>query len=294
MRRSGSSCLATARTGRLIRRSGVVVESPRTGPGRVTYGHAMAFSSLSFALATARLAVTRPFEVLDRIEGNRELKHFDPPFVADSMRADVYDAVHELCGVADCASCRDEIASMAAEVGSRLPDGHRHDGGNALSEAVWILIRHVKPVRIVETGVARGISSAFHLGALDMNGSGHLWSIDLPPMRAGWRVEVGSAVPDRLRNRWTYIRSSSRRAIPPLLKDLNEVDMFVHDGLHTSETMTFEFHHVWPYLTDGGVLVADDADANASFVDFSRRVGRDPLLMTEPDKGSVVGLLTKK
>jgi hypothetical protein len=53
------------------------------------------------------------------------------------------------------------------------------------------------------------------------------------------------------------------------------------------ETMTFEFHHVWPYL------VADDADANAAFAEFSHRAALEPLPMTEPDKGSVVGILKK-
>jgi hypothetical protein len=51
--------------------------------------------------------------------------------------------------------------------------------------------------------------------------------------------------------------------------------------------MTFEFHHVWPYL------VADDADANAAFAEFSHRAALEPLPMTEPDKGSVVGILKK-
>jgi hypothetical protein len=67
--------------------------------------------------------------------------------------------------------------------------------------------------------------------------------------------------------------------------------MFVHDGLHTRETMTFEFHHVWPYFAKNGVLVADDVNVNSAFLDFSRRVGREPMFMTEPEKSSAVGLL---
>jgi predicted O-methyltransferase YrrM len=253
----------------------------------------MALNSLSVALAGARLAVTRPFELVDRIEGKRELRRMGPPFDIAGARADVYEAVHEFCGVSTCDTCAEEIAAMSAEVNARLPEGHLHDGGNTLAQTLWILIRHRKPSKVVEIGVARGISSAFQLGALAKNGGGQLWSIDLPPVRTGWQVETGSAVPDQLRGRWTYIRASSRRALPPLLNDLGSIDMFLHDGWHTAETMTFEFHHVWPYLVTDGVLVADDADANAAFVAFSQRAALEPLLMTEPDKGSVVGVLKK-
>jgi hypothetical protein len=254
----------------------------------------MALNSLSVALAGARLAVTRPFELVDRIEGMREVRRMGPHADIADARADVYDAVHELCGVSTCVTCTEEIAAMTAEVNGRLPEGHRHDGGNTLAQTLWILIRHRKPAKVVETGVARGISSAFQLGALAKNGDGQLWSIDLPPVRGDWQVDTGSAVPDRLRGRWTYIRSSSRRALPPLLAELGAIEMFVHDGLHTAETMTFEFHHVWPYLVNDGVLVADDADANGAFVEFSQRTALEPLLMTEADKGSMVGVVKKK
>ncbi|MEO3761509.1 class I SAM-dependent methyltransferase [Mycobacterium sp. B14F4] len=254
----------------------------------------MALNSLSVALAGARLAVTRPFELVDRIEGKREVRRMGPHVDVAGARADVYDAIHELCGVSACFTCAEEIAAMTAEVNARLPREHLHDGGNTLAQSLWILIRHRKPAKIVETGVARGISSAFQLGALAANGEGQLWSIDLPPVRGDWQVETGSAVPDRLKGRWTYIRSSSRRALPPLLADLRTIDIFVHDGLHTAETMTFEFHHVWPYLKDDGVLVADDADANPAFVEFCQRAGLEALPLIEVDKGSVVGVVNKK
>lgn len=71
--------------------------------------------------------------------------------IADA-RTDVYDAVHVSCGVSACSSCAEEIAAMTAEVNSRLSEEHLHDGGNTLAQTLWILIRHRKPARIVETG----------------------------------------------------------------------------------------------------------------------------------------------
>ena len=250
-------------------------------------------AGLSEALATARLAVTRPFEVVDRIKGKRERRRSGPPCEIAGIRADVFDAVHEFLGVPTCRTCADENRAMSREVDAQSPNGHPLDGGPTLAQTLWILARHHKPTMVVETGVARGVSSAFLLGALERNGDGHLWSLDLPMLRAGWRVETGCAVPDRLRDRWTYIRRSSRRGLPPLLADLGSVDMFVHDGLHTSETMAFEFGSVWPRLTEKGLLVTDDAEASTAFMDFARRVGGAPMLLSEAGKASVIGVLRR-
>ena len=40
-----------------------------------------------------------------------------------------------------------------------------------------------------------GVSSAVMLSALDENGRGHLYSVDMPPMDPKRRVEIGAAVP---------------------------------------------------------------------------------------------------
>lgn len=259
----------------------------------------MVQSPFKLAFGIAHLAVTRPFELVDRIESSREIKRDGQRYsngvtsTADTAalrQPDAFDAVHNLLGLPTCHTCREEIHAISSEVNASSPEGHPWDAGDMLSRTLWILTRHVKPLRIVETGVARGVSSAFMLEALEKNGVGYLWSIDLPPIR-GVKRFTGSAVPDRLRHRWTYILSSSRRALPPLLSELGAIDMFLHDGLHTAETMTFEFHHAWPYLAKNGVLVSDDVQSNTAFVDFARRIDREPLLMTEAEKGTALGLL---
>lgn len=58
-----------------------------------------------------------------------------------------------------------------------------NDGDAGLVRTIWCLVRHLKPKRVVETGVAHGVTSRFVLEALERNGSGHLWSIDLPPWK---------------------------------------------------------------------------------------------------------------
>jgi len=45
---------------------------------------------------------------------------------------------------------------------------------------LYVFCRHFQPEIVIETGVYYGASSAFILKALEANGKGHLYSIDLP------------------------------------------------------------------------------------------------------------------
>lgn len=253
---------------------------------------------LLLPVAALKVAVARPAELFDRWEARQENKRqLSSPRQAEEVspnRTDALGAAHELLEVTDCTTCPDEIADLERTLPPESYRGHFFDGGETLTRLLWAVVRHRQPQRVVETGVARGVSSAFVLKALELNGSGHLWSIDLPPLTASAQVEVGSAVPRDVRHRWTLILGASRRHLPPLLEELDTVDVFIHDGLHTPETMTLEFHQVWPYLqasNAGGVLVADDASANQAFVNFARRVGHTSLLVGEEDKETAVGLV---
>jgi hypothetical protein len=154
------------------------------------------------------------------------------------------------------------------------------DGEPALVSAVWCLTHHLQPQKVVETGVARGITSRFLLEALERNGSGRLWSIDLPPpLDRDLHAQIGLAVPPRLADRWTYIRGSSRRRLPTLLRAIEPVDLFVHDSNHTARNVLFELRHAWPALAHGGVVVADDVDLNCGFHVFVREHAPDPSLV---------------
>jgi hypothetical protein len=89
--------------------------------------------------------------------------------------------------------------------------------GGPHAEILYVFARGVRPRVIVETGVEYGVSSAYFLAALEENGEGELWSIDLPTTVSSGRVNgdgrvdrahvdslshVGAAVPTKLRSRW--------------------------------------------------------------------------------------------
>jgi hypothetical protein len=166
-----------------------------------------------------------------------------------------------------------DVTGQLAAAGIRVgPEsfGVYNDGDVGFVRAIWCLVRHLRPRNIVETGVARGFTSRFILEALEWNGSGHLWSIDLPPLNPALRSQVGMAVGDRLRERWTYIEGSSRRHLPRLLSQLGEIDLFIHDSLHTERNVRFELDRAWKVLKPGGALVIDDIDINWAFDSFTK------------------------
>jgi hypothetical protein len=143
------------------------------------------------------------------------------------------------------------------------------DGEPGLVRAVWCLTHHLRPATVVETGVARGITTRFILEALAHNDTGHLWSIDLPPpLDRSLQAQIGSAVPESLHDRWTYVYGSSRRRLPRLLGQLDAIDLFIHDSRHTERNLLFELDHAWKAMKPGGVLVADDVDLNCGFHSF--------------------------
>ena len=143
----------------------------------------------------------------------------------------------------------------------------------------------------METGVCNGVSTAFLLLALERNGEGDLYSIDLPEV-AGEEYEQGTfwdgkggavippgkepgwMVPADLRRHWQLVLGRSQEELPPLLERLGEIDFFMHDSEHSYECMSFEFDTAWAALRSGGVLVADDVTVNSAWEEFADRVGR--------------------
>lgn len=60
-------------------------------------------------------------------------------------------------------------------------------------------------------------------------------------------------------------------ACSPLLQHLGQIDLFLHDSLHTQEHMRFEFEEAWAALRPGGLLIADDIQGNRAFLELAGR-----------------------
>ena len=174
------------------------------------------------------------------------------------------------------------------------PFAPAHNGDVALGSIAYYVCRALRPEVVIETGVAYGVTSTCLLQALAQNGTGGLWSIDLPPLGRDAAAHVGTLVPASLRDRWQLNRGVSRRLLPRVLAQLGRVDVFIHDSLHTYSNMLWEFETIWPVLAPGGMLIADDAGDNGAFADFASKVSPAcALVIQEEGKSSLCGVLQK-
>jgi predicted O-methyltransferase YrrM len=143
----------------------------------------------------------------------------------------------------------------------------------AAGEALYVTVRCLRPERMVETGVQRGVSTAFLLAAMERSGRGTLSSIDLPTFDPAGRTNrdgltdrsyvagperVGDLVDGSLRRRWSLRPGDARSVLPEVLETLGTIDAFFHDSEHSYEQMTFEYEHAWRHLRPGGCLISDD------------------------------------
>ena len=145
---------------------------------------------------------------------------------------------------------------------------------------IYVLIRHIRPAVVIETGVGPGGTTAFILLALAHNGKGTLHSIDLPgndavvypPLGKTFNIhipqglETGWLVPPWLQDRWELVVGDSREKLSEVLQAVGRVDVFLHDSLHTDEHIRMEFEAVLPHMNDSGLLLCDDVKESWSLV----------------------------
>lgn len=119
-------------------------------------------------------------------------------------------------------------------------------------EALYLLLRAARPSVMVETGVLYGASSAHILEAMRANGSGTLYSLDLPS-------EPGEPshqflIPDDLTAGWNLVLGDIRETLPDLLGRLGSIDQFHHDSSHDFAHMTWEYETAWEHIARPGIF----------------------------------------
>lgn len=258
------------------------------------------------SLRLLSLLPRKPREFYDRVasiaESRLEARLERPTYRArdesDALRSLVTALGAELGEHSDelqLADIQTQVRRGQEQIPSDAPFGTFHNGDFALARLCYQIVRAIKPQVIVETGVCYGVTSAFLLQAMEVNGTGHLHSIDLPPLGKDADKHVGRLIPASLRSRWTLHRGIAKRLLPPLLAQLGEIDMFVHDSLHTCQNMRMEFASAWPAMARGGVLIADDIEGNTAFQQLTALSDIAlSLVMEEQAKGSLLGIAVKR
>jgi hypothetical protein len=199
---------------------------------------------------------------------------------------------------ASCERALDEAAQQR-RLFRHIDREHRSEGRRSYIEIdapleLHALVRLVRPRHVVEVGVSSGVSSAYLLHAMEMNGRGTLHSVDLPsrpaPRKAGqvpcqmsWSLPSGRtsgwAVPFSLRKRWDLRLGDKAEVLPLLSDELPRLDLLVYDVPHQDRTTRSEFRALAPLLPPGGIVIVDHGPGGElcnALRDWARAVGGTP------------------
>lgn len=195
------------------------------------------------------------------------------------LRSASLEKVRELAGISEA-----ELKQYRHELNeSDLPDLLIQRGAaEAFVEELpqgallYLLVRGLRPKRVVETGVRPGYSTAWILAALDQNGVGELTSLGpgnsqgrMPGVR---EVTVGQFVPPALRTRWTLVLGNNSDGVERAL-GRTPVDLFFSDNGPDVDRARAELKAAWGSLGPKGVLLAHHIEANSAWEELCRRQG---------------------
>lgn len=156
-----------------------------------------------------------------------------------------------------------EVLAASLDLNASTEFPQEYDVEAQTARTLYILTRWIQPKVILETGIARGLSSFALLAAAEANQEGTVYSCDVDP-------RSGHLVGETLKHRWhrrIINAKDAENSFRKLLKEVGEVDFFFHDSNHREAWMRFEFAEVLKQMAPGGILGSDDIDLNRSFLD---------------------------
>lgn len=238
-------------------------------------------------------AVTNPGKAFKYLKSNRESRMYDQKLIDgyfhDSAAFQGYRNEIMQSGLIE--EMEDKLNTFKRKLKGNLRGIALGTGAMNIYQGIklYAILRHLKPEKVVETGVCNGASSSFILKALEKNNKGQLYSVDFPDVLGVENHEIwegkgssvipedgstGWLVPQELRSRWSLILGKSQEKLPPLLEKIGTIDFFMHDSEHSYECMTFEFETSYPKIREGGILASHDIDDNTSFQDFAAKLNK--------------------
>jgi Methyltransferase domain len=233
-------------------------------------------------LPALREFAAHPARVARALPGEWRQRRGKTPWSESDFDDNWFEHLHGLLGAPWPCPEAQQVHALLAEIGALLSAhglgtgrntyGWYSDADLELCSAIWCAVLHGSPEVVVETGVAHGISSRVALEALSKNDRGHLWSIDLPhPLNHKLHGQTGVAVTNSCRPRWTYLEGASQQLLPPLVANVEKVELFIHDSLHTAKNTLFEMEQAASVMPLGGVMLVDDIRGHNGFAVFSQR-----------------------
>lgn len=123
-----------------------------------------------------------------------------------------------------------------------------YTAGVRFQKQLYAFLKEIKPLVMVETGVATGVSSGWVAQAMEENQKGHLWGIE-PFYEQNFYHE-----------RFTFVRGLSTTGILSSFRESGPFDVFLHDSDHEAGCQTYEYALGYALLKPGGWLISDDTE----------------------------------
>jgi predicted O-methyltransferase YrrM len=148
------------------------------------------------------------------------------------------------------------------ELPSPIPLGRR--------VAWYALIRIYKPKVVVETGTDKGIGSLVIQRALEKNGLGILYTLDIDRYS-------GSMFDESDLKKIKLLIGDSIESI----KSINDVDLFIHDSDHSAEHERNEYLAISPKLTHNALVISDNSHVTDALFNWSKEKNRNFIFIKE-------------
>ncbi|HEV2316934.1 MAG TPA: class I SAM-dependent methyltransferase [Thermoplasmata archaeon] len=209
--------------------------------------------------------------------------------------------VGALAGVSDeTARTALEEAADQSRLFRHLQRQHAKEGRRSYIEIdapleLHAIARLLRPRHALEVGVSSGVSSAYLLNALKMNGRGTLHSVDLPsfprapkrgksPTTFSWTLpegrDSGWAIPGWLRTRWDLRLGDKAEVVPRVAEEFPGFELVLYDVPHDDRKLRGEFRPLAPRLMPGGAVIVDHGPGGGlcpALASWARSVGARPV-----------------
>ena len=197
-----------------------------------------------------------------KIEGEREklLRRTDPLVQSGEVEPGPYDhgkSIGDVCG-----------ASKGARMAALL----------------YALVDEFEPASAVELGANLGISASYQAAAMEVNGRGHLLTLEASPFRTRLAQEVFASVG---LSRVTCKVGLFADTLGSALREAAPVAYVFIDGHHQLQPTLDYFDEAYEHLADDAVVVFDDIRWSSGMREAWSRLQRDPRIKVAADLGHV-------
>lgn len=202
------------------------------------------------------------------------------------------EALHLLIGENKMTPLLDLFPDVMKKAGEQSEKSPVKMGGEGAVSLIYHLVKHLKPAKCLETGVAYGWSSLAILLALQNIEGARLISNDMPYVNENNEDFVGIVVPENLKNKWDLQRLPDITGIPLALKKFDgKIDFCHYDSDKSYTGRKWSTPLLWNALCSQSLFISDDINDNVAFKEFCEEEKLNPVIVEHNEK--YVGIVRK-